>query len=161
MLFLWTATAFDSVPVTAVSLSGRDWNTCQNHCLPPSKGQLLLLNHRPHRVRTPRLQFAPSGKLLDRSSSFRQSIQILGAMVGVRRAEAYRNKVCHTGLWTLSRRHIQPKVWKCPLHIRGRSKRAIFHLSWSRCMCIQDICLAAGGLRRIPSPGFTSWTFSP
>ncbi len=96
---------------------------------------------------------------IDRSSSFRQSIQLLGAMV--RRAEAYRNKVCHTGLWTLSRRHIQPKVWKCPLHIRGRSTRAIFHLAWSRCMCIQDICLAAGGLRRIPSPGFTSWTFSP
>ncbi len=54
-------------PGTAVSLSGRDWNTCLNHCLPPSKGQrrfrrqLLLLNHRPHRVRTPRLQFAPSG----------------------------------------------------------------------------------------------------
>ncbi len=62
---------------------------------------------------------------IDRSSSFRQSIQLLGAMVGVQRAEAYRNKVCHTGLWTLSRRHIQPKVWKCPLHIRGRSTRAI------------------------------------
>ncbi len=29
--------AFDSVPGTAVSLSGRDWNTCLNHCLPPSK----------------------------------------------------------------------------------------------------------------------------
>ncbi len=62
---------------------------------------------------------------MDRSSSFRQSIQLLGAMVGVRRAEPYRNKVCHTGLWTLSRRHIQPKVWKIPLHIRGRSTRAI------------------------------------
>ncbi len=36
-----------------------------------------------------------------------------------------RNKVCHIGLWTLSRRHIQAKVWKCPLHIRGRSTRAI------------------------------------
>ncbi len=51
---------------------------------------------------------------IDRSGSFRQSIQLLGAMVGVRRAEPYRNKVCHTGLWTLSRRHIQPKVWKMP-----------------------------------------------
>ncbi len=50
-----------------MSLSGRDWNTCLNHCLPPSKGQRrfrrqpLLLNHRPHRVRTPRLQFARQG----------------------------------------------------------------------------------------------------
>ncbi len=51
---------------------------------------------------------------IDRSSSFRQSIQLLGAMVDVRRAEAYRNKVCHTGLWTLSRRHIQPKDWNAP-----------------------------------------------
>ncbi len=51
---------------------------------------------------------------IDRSGSFRQSIQLLGAMVGVRRAEPYRNKVCHTGLWTLSQRHIQPKVWKMP-----------------------------------------------
>ncbi len=51
---------------------------------------------------------------IDRSASFRQSIQLLGAMVGVRRAEPYRNKVCHTGLWTLSRRHIQPEVWKMP-----------------------------------------------
>ncbi len=51
---------------------------------------------------------------IDRSGSFRQSIQLLGAMVGVRRAEPYRNKVCHTGLWTLSWRHIQPKVWKMP-----------------------------------------------
>ncbi len=55
---------------------------------------------------------------IDRSSSFRQSIQLLGAMVGVRRAEAYRNKVCHTGLWTLSRRHIQPKDWNAPAHQR-------------------------------------------
>ncbi len=117
-----------------MSLSGRDWNTCLNHCLPPSKGQrrfrrqLLLLNHRPHRVRTPRLQFASSGLwdfTLTVQAVFGKSIQLLGAMVGVRRAEAYRNKVCHTGLWTLSRRHIQPKVWKCPLHIRGRSTRAI------------------------------------
>ncbi len=99
-LFLWTATAFDSVPGTAVSLSGRDWNTCLNHCLPPFertetvRRQPLLLNHRPHRVRTPRLQFAPSVFLrfyIDRSSSFRQSIQFLDAMVGVRTAEPYRS----------------------------------------------------------------------
>ncbi len=87
-------------PGTAVSLSGRDWNTCLNHCLPPFertetvRRQPLLLNHRPHRVRTPRLQFAPSVFLrfyIDRSSSFRQSIQFLGAMVGVRTAKPYRN----------------------------------------------------------------------
>ncbi len=122
--FLWTATAFDSVPGTTVSLSGRDWNTCLNHCLPPfertetvSLSALATKSSPSHRVRTPRLQFATVRVLrfyIDRSASFRQSIQLLGAMVGVRRAEPYRNKVCHTGLWTLSRRHIQPKVWKMP-----------------------------------------------
>ncbi len=31
--FLWTATVFDSDPGTVLSLSGRGWTTCLNHCL--------------------------------------------------------------------------------------------------------------------------------
>ncbi len=152
MLFLWTATAFDSVPGTAVSLSGRDWNRCLNHCLPPVERtetvspSALATNHRPHRVRMPRLQFAPSG-LWD----FTLTVQ---AVFGNRssfwvlwwctKGRAVSNKVCHTGLWTLSRRHIQPKVWKCPLHIRGPFQRGLsFHLSVVKMYCIQDLCLAA------------------
>ncbi len=120
MLFLWTATAFDSVPGTAVSLSGRDWNTCLNHCLPPFERtetvspSALATKSSPSQSADAQTAICPVRALrfyIDRSSSFRQSIQLLGAMVGVRRAEAYRNKVCHTGLWTLLRRHMQPKDW--------------------------------------------------
>ncbi len=153
-------------PGTAVSLSGRDWNTCLNHCLPPFertetvRRQPLLLNHRPHRVRTPRLQFAPSVFLrfyIDRSSSFRQSIQFLDAMVGVRTAEPYRSWVCHNGLWTLSRRQIYNPRFGNSLCALG----AIVPPSVVEMYVYSRYCLPAGGLRRISSPGFTSWTFSP
>ncbi len=100
---------------------------------------------------------------IDRSASFRQSIQLLGAMVGVRRAEPYRNKVCHTGLWTLSWRHIQPLRGSRiqPLHIRGRSTRVIVPPEHGQDVCVFKIfAWQPVGLRRIPSPGFTSWTFS-
>ncbi len=46
---------------------------------------------------------------IDRSASFRQSIQLLSAMVVVRRAEPYRNKVCHTVLWTVADLGVGPE----------------------------------------------------
>ncbi len=50
---------------------------------------------------------------------------------------------------------------ECPFHIRVYSTRVITFCAWLRGMSIQDICFAAGGLLRIPLPGFTSWTVSP
>ncbi len=148
-----------------MSLSGRDWNTCLNHCLPPFertetvRRQPLLLNHRPHRVRTPRLQFAPSVFLrfyIDRSSSFRQSIQFLGAMVVYERPSRVETKSVtmdcgryHGGIYN-------PRFGNslCAL-------RAIVPPSVVEMYVYSRYCLPASGLRRISSPGFTSWTFSP
>ncbi len=69
-------------------LYASNWSVCEGVRLISTR---LLA---PYVMRTPRLQFAPSVFLrfyIDRSSSFRQSIQLLGAMVGVRTAEPYRN----------------------------------------------------------------------
>ncbi len=117
-----------------MSLSGRDCNTCLNHCLPPSKGQRrfrrqsLQLNHRPHRVRTPRLQFAPSGLwdfTLTVQAVFgnRSSFWVLWWVYeGPSRIETKSVTLdCgsyHGGIYN-------PRFGKCPLHIRGRSTRAI------------------------------------
>ncbi len=105
-----------------MSLSGRDWVTCLNHYLPPSERRRfrchpLLLSHLPHRVQMPRLQCALSGLwgfTLTVQPVFGNRTIFLCAMVVVRRAEPCRNKDCHTGLWTLSQRHMQAKVWKTP-----------------------------------------------
>ncbi len=119
-----TATAFDSVPGTAVSLSGRDWKEYVPKSLstPFERTETVLLSalatkSSPSQSADTQTAVCPVRALrfyIDRSASFWQSIQLLDAMVGVRRAKPYRNKVCHTRLWMLSRRHIQPKVWKMP-----------------------------------------------
>ncbi len=115
---------------------------------------VLLLNHRPHRVRTPRLQFAPSvfwRFYIDRSSSFRQSIQLLGAMVVCERPSRIGTKSVtmdcgryHGGIYN-------PRFGNslCTL-------RAIVPPSVVEMYVYSRYCLAAGGLHRISSPGFTS-----
>ncbi len=130
-------------PGTAVSLSGRDWNTCLNHCLPPFertetvRRQPLLLNHRPHRVRTSRLQFAPSVFLrfyIDRSSSFRQSIQFLDAMECTNGRAVSKLSLSQ---WIVDA--IKEAYTTQGLEIPSVHWGLSFHLAWLRCMCIQDI----------------------
>ncbi len=154
-----------------MSLSGRDWNTCLNHCLPLSKGQRrfrcqpLLLSHRPHRVRMPRLQFAQAGlgdfklsvqPVFDNRSSF---WVLWWVYKGPSRIETKSVTLdCgryHGGIYN-------PRFGKCPLHIRGRSTRAIVPPERGQDVCVFKIfAWQPVGLRRIPLPGFTSWTFSP
>ncbi len=126
--------------------------------------QPLLLNHRPHRVRTPRLQFA------------RQCFEILhwpfkqfsvidpafGCYGGCTKGRAVsKQSLSHWIVDAITEAYTTQGL-ENPLCTLGAVQRGLsFYLAWSRCMCIQDICLAASGLRRIPSPGFTSWTFSP
>ncbi len=121
--------------------------------------QSLLLNHRPHRVRTPRLQFAPSVFLrfyIDRSSSFRQSIQLLGAMVVCERPSRIGTKSVTMDCGRYYGGIYNPRFGNslCTL-------RAIVPPSVVEMYVYSRYCLAAGGLHRISSPGFTSWTFSP
>ncbi len=90
--------------------------------------QPLLLNHRPHRVRTPRLQFAPSvfwDFTLTVQAVFgnRSSFWVLWWVYeGPSRIETKSVTLdCgryHGGIYN-------PKFGKSPLHIRGRSTRAI------------------------------------
>ncbi len=55
-----------------------------------------------------------------------------------------------------------PRFGKCPLHIRGHSTRAITPPEHGQEVCVFKIfAWQPVGLRRIPSAGFTSWTFSP
>ncbi len=90
--------------------------------------QPLLLNHRPHRVRTPRLQFAPS--------VFWDFTLTVQAVFGNRSSFwvlwwVYEGPSCiETKSVTLDcgRYHggiYNPRFGKSPLHIRGRSTRAI------------------------------------
>ncbi len=148
-----------------MSLSGRDWNTCLNHCLPPFertetvRRQPLLLNHRPHRVRTPRLQFAPSVFLrfyIDRSSCFG-------------------NRSSFWMLWWVYERPSRIEAESVTMDC-GRYQGGMYNPRFGNSLCAlraivppsvvemyvySRYCLPAGGLRRISSPGFTSWTFSP
>ncbi len=154
-----------------MSLSGRDWNTCLNHCLPPSKGQkrfrrqLLLLNHRPHRCADAQTAICPVRVLrfyIDRSSSFRQSIQLLGAMLGVRRPEPYRKQsLSHWIVDAITEAYTTQGLENALCTLGAVQRGLSFHLSMVKMYVYSRYCLAAGGLRRIPSPGFTSWTFSP
>ncbi len=99
---------------------------------------------------------------IDCSSSFRQSIQLLGAMVVYEGPSRIKTKSVtldcgryHGGIYN-------PRFGKCPLHIRGRSTRAIVPPERGQDVCVFKIfAWQPVGLRRIPSPGFTSWTFSP
>ncbi len=55
-----------------------------------------------------------------------------------------------------------PRFGKCPLHIRGHSTRVITPPEHGQEVCVFKIfAWQPVGLRRIPSAGFTSWTFSP
>ncbi len=152
-------------PGTAVSLSGRDWNTCLNHCLPPFertetvRRQPLLLNHRPHRVRTPRLQFA--------RQCFWDFTLTVQAVFG--------NRSSFWVLWWVYERPSRIETKSVTMDC-GRYHGGIYNPRFGNSLCAlraivppsvvemyvySRYCLPAGGLRRISSPGFTSWTFSP
>ncbi len=56
----------------------------------------------------------------------------------------------------------RPRFGKFPLQIRGHSTRAIAPPERGQEVCVFRIfAWQPAGLHRIPSPGFTSWTFSP
>ncbi len=91
---------------------------------------------------SPSLQFAPSG-LWDFTLTVhwhRSSFWVLWEGPSLIEAKSV-TLDCgryHRGIYN-------PRFGKCPLHIRGRSTRRYRSTwAWSRCMCIQDICLAAG-----------------
>ncbi len=148
-----------------MSLSGRDWNTCLNHCLPPFERtetvrcQPLLLNQRPHRVRTPRLQFAPSVFL-----RFTLTVQAV-----------FGNRSSFWMLWWVYKRPSRIEAESVTMDC-GRYQGGIYNPRFGNSLCAlraivppsvvemyvySRYCLPAGGLRRISSPGFTSWTLSP
>ncbi len=94
---------------------------------------------------------------IDRSASFRQSNQLLSAMVVVRRAVS-KQRLSHWIVDAIMAAYTSQGL-ECPLHLRANSTRAI---ASSGEVCLFKIfAWQPAGLRRIPSPGFTSWTFSP
>ncbi len=158
--FLWTATVFASDPVTAASLSGRDWATCLNHYLPPSETRLFLClpSHCPHVTQTLRHGCCPVRALriyIDLSASFR-------VLWFVRRVRPCQNRDFPTVLWMLSRLLIRAKVWNA-LCTLGPTQQGLSPPPGHG----QEVCLfriyawKPAGLFRITSPGFTSWTHSP
>ncbi len=136
-----------------MSLSGQDWVTCLNHCLPLSgrrrfRFRPLLQSYRLHRGRMPRLQCpAPVRALriyIDRSASFRQSDQLFVCYGGSTKGRAVsKQRLSHWIVDAIMEAYASQGL-ECPLHIRGHSTRAIASSwAWSRGMSIPDICLAA------------------
>ncbi len=151
MLFLWKATVFDLDPAEL-----------RAQCSTPLKTQTVSLSalsteSSPSRSADAQTSVWASdsglwGITLTVRPVFGNRTSFSCAMVVVRRAGPCRNKDFPTGLRTLSWLHIRAKVWNalCTLGLtqQGLSPPPIF--AWQ-----------PAGLRRIPSPGFTSWMFSP
>ncbi len=79
----------------------------------------------------------------------------------VQRAGPYWNRGFPTRLWMVSRLLIRAKVWNAPFTL-GPTQQGLSPPPGGREVCLFRIyALQLAGLLRIPSPGFTSWTFSP
>ncbi len=142
MLFLWTVTVFASDPVTAASLSGREWDTCLNHYLPPFKTVSLSA------LSSAQTSVCPVRALriyIDCSASFRLSDQLFVCYGGCARGRAVsKQRLSHWIVDAITAAYTSQGL-ECPLHIRGHSTRAIASSwAWSRGMSIRDICVAAG-----------------
>ncbi len=100
---------------------------------------------------------------IDRSASFRQSDQLFVCYGGSTKGRAVsKNKDCHTGLWTLSWRHMRAKDWNALYTSEAIQRGLSLPPGRGREVCLSQIfAWQPAGLRRIPSPGFTSWMFSP
>ncbi len=133
--------------MTAASLSGREWDTCLNHYLPPSRRRLFLClpylpSQQPRVKQTLRLRCLRI--YIDRSASFRQSDQLFVCYGGCARGRAVsKQRLSHWIVDAITAAYTSQGL-ECPLHIRGHSTRAIASSwAWSRGMSIRDICVAA------------------
>ncbi len=128
-----------------MSLSGRDWNTCLNHCLPPFertetvRRQPLLLNHTPSQSCGRQTAVCPVSVFeiyIDRSSKFSAIDPVSGCYGGCTNGRAVSKlSLSQWSVDAVKEADTNPRFGNSLCALRANRS----HLAWLRCMCIQDI----------------------
>ncbi len=131
-------------PGTAVSLSGRDWNTCLNHCLPPFertetvRPSALATKSSPSQSADAQTAVCPVSVFEILHWPFKQFSAIdpvFGCYGGCTNGRAVSK--LSLSQWIVDA--ITEAYTTQGLEIPSVHWGLSFHLAWLRCMCIQDI----------------------
>ncbi len=128
-------------PGTAVSLSGRDWNTCLNHCLPPCE-RTETVRRQPLLLIIALTECGRPDCSLPRRCLWHWPFKQFSAIDPV--SGCYGG--CTNG-WAVSKLSLSQWIVDAikeayttqGLEIPSVHWGLSFHLAWLRCMCIQDI----------------------